>query len=113
MAVLVGRASNKGGRWKRNREEIGAGAMKNRLHGRGAFFEPKQEMAIYSLLHGRDAMAIFSTGFGNSMIFTVFFYSQRRNVLIENLYDRHFASKSILDDQISDDQVSTKTVNLL
>ena len=30
-------------------------------------------MAIYSLLHGRDAMAIFSTDFGNSMIFTVFF----------------------------------------
>ena len=37
MAVLVGRASNKGGRGKRNREEIGAGAMKNRLHGRAAF----------------------------------------------------------------------------
>ena len=37
MAVLVGRASNKGGRGKRNREEIGAGAMKNRLHGQGAF----------------------------------------------------------------------------
>ena len=28
----------------------------------GGFFEPKQEMTIYSLLHGRDAMAILSTG---------------------------------------------------
>ena len=28
----------------------------------GGFFEPKQEMTIYSLLHGRDAMAIVSTG---------------------------------------------------
>ena len=38
----------------------------------GALFERKQEMAIYCLLHRRDAMAILSTGFGNSMIVTVF-----------------------------------------
>ena len=38
----------------------------------GALFERKHEMAIYSLLHRRDAMAILSTGFGNSMIVTVF-----------------------------------------
>ena len=37
----------------------------------GGFFDP-----IYSLLDGRDAMAILSTGFGNSMIFTVFFMAK-------------------------------------
>ena len=40
-------------------------------------------------------MAILSTGFGKSMIFIVFAYGQRKNVLIENLYvyDHNFASK--------------------
>ena len=47
------------------------GGSNEKPSARTGFFEPK--MAIYSLLHGRDAMAIFSTDFGNSMIFTVFF----------------------------------------
>ena len=46
MEVLVGRASNKGGRGKRNREEIGAGAMKNRLHGR-AFLSLKWSFTVF------------------------------------------------------------------
>ena len=74
MAVLVGRASNKGGRAREEKPRGDWGGSNEKPSARtGGFFEPKQEMAIYSLLHGRDAMAIFSTGFGNSMIFTVFF----------------------------------------
>ena len=38
---------------------------------RAAVEKPEQEMAN-SLLHRRDVMAILSTGFGKSMIFTVF-----------------------------------------
>ena len=49
---------------------------------RAMVLKPKQEMAIYSLLHRRDAMDILSTGFGQSMILLC--YGQRRNILIEN-----------------------------
>ena len=38
-------------------------------------------------------MAILSTGFGKSKIFTVFAMAKEENVLIENLYDRNFVSK--------------------
>ena len=37
-------------------------------------------------------MAILSTGFGKSKIFTVFAMAKEENVLIENLYDRNFVS---------------------
>ena len=53
--------------------------------------KPKQELAIYSLLQRRDVMEILSTGFGKSMI--LLGYGQRRNMLIENLYDHNFPSK--------------------
>ena len=39
---------------------------------RAIVLKPEQEMATYSLLHGRDFMAILSTGFGKRMIITVF-----------------------------------------
>ena len=34
--------------------------------------KPEQETAINNLLNGRDVMAILPTGFGKSMIYTVF-----------------------------------------
>ena len=46
---------------------------------------------IYSLLQRRDVMEILSTGFVKSMILLC--YGQRRNILIENLYDHNFPSK--------------------
>ena len=50
-------------------------------------------------------MEILSTRFGKSIIFTVFAmarYGQRRKILIENLYDHNFPSKSTIDHQISE-----------
>ena len=61
---------------------------------RAIVLKPKQEMAIYliySLLQRRDVMEILSTGFVKSMILLC--YGQRRNILIENLYDHNFPSK--------------------
>ena len=58
---------------------------------RAIVLKPKQELAIYSLLQRRDVMEILSTGFGKSMI--LLGYGQRRNMLIENLYDHNFPSK--------------------
>ena len=43
-----------------------------RQENRAIVLKPDQGMAIYSLLHRRDVMAILSTGFGKSMIITVF-----------------------------------------
>ena len=78
MAVLVGRASNKGGRAREEKPRGDWGGSNEKPSARtGGFFEPKQEMGIYSLLHGRDAIAILSTGFGNSMIFTVFLWPKK------------------------------------
>ena len=34
--------------------------------------KPEQETAVSELVHGRDVMAVLPTGFGKSMIFTVF-----------------------------------------
>ena len=61
-------------------------------------------------------MEILSAGFGKSMILLC--YGQRRNILIENLYDHNFPST---DDQMSEMlslsctamDLMTKTVNLL
>ena len=49
----------------------------------------EQETAIKNLLHGRDVMAILPTGFGKSMIYTVFALAKIRNLSIENVCDRH------------------------
>ena len=67
--------------------------MNIRLENRAVVLKPEQEMAIYRLLHRRDIMAILSTGFGKSMIFTFFAMAKKRNVLTKKLYDRNFASK--------------------
>ena len=46
--------------------------MNIRRENRAIVLRPKQKIAIYSLLQRRDVVAILSTGFGKSMIFTVF-----------------------------------------
>lgn len=62
----------------------------------------EQEMAVNHLLNGRDVMAILPTGFGKSMIFTVFalakqeLSSTKTSVLVIS------PLKSIIDDQISE-----------
>ena len=64
--------------------------------------KPEQETAVSESLHGRDVMAVLSTGFGKSMIFTVFAIARQELsttctrtciVVISPL-------KSIIDDQI-------------
>ena len=62
----------------------------------------EKEMAVNHLLNGRDVMAILPTGFGKSMIFTVFalakqeLSSTKTSVLVIS------PLKSIIDDQISE-----------
>ena len=46
--------------------------MNIRRENRENVLKSKQEIAIYSLLQRRDVVAILSTGFGESMILTVF-----------------------------------------
>jgi len=53
---------------------------------------PEQETAVSALLHGRDVMAILPTGFGKSMIFTMFALAQTRIIRIyKNLHHCYFA----------------------
>ena len=53
--------------------KTGASSILNiRRENRENVLKPKQEIAIYSLLQRRDVVAILSTGFGESMILTVF-----------------------------------------
>ena len=120
MAVLVGRASDKGGRGRRNRKEIGAGAMKNRLHRRGAFLSLNRKWAFTVFFMGEMLWQFCQQVLAIAWSL-LSFYGRRRNVLIENLYDRNFASRNILDDQISEMlllsctamELSTEKVNLL
>ena len=64
--------------------------------------KPEQETAVSESLHGRDVMAVLPTGFGKSMIFTVFALARQELsttctrtciIVISPL-------KSIIDDQI-------------
>ena len=64
--------------------------------------KPEQETAVSELVHGRDVMAVLPTGFGKSMIFTVFALARQelsttctRTCIIVIL-----PLKSIIDDQI-------------
>ena len=66
--------------------------------------KPEQETAVSELLRGRDVMAVLPTGFGKSMIFTVFALARQELsttctrtcvIVISPL-------KSIIDDQISE-----------
>ena len=41
--------------------------------GKTIVLKAEQEMALYSLLEGNDALAVLPTGFGKTMIFTMFF----------------------------------------
>ena len=87
----------------------------------GALFECKQGMAIYSLLHRRYAMAILSTGFGKSMIVTVFVMGREEMSLSKNCmiaisplkkYYRGPDFGNIVSELYSNG-ASTETVNLL
>lgn len=68
--------------------------------GREVVLKPKQKKAVCSLLQGDDVLAVLPTGFGKSMIFTVFGIAQRESgraafvLVISPL-------KSIISDQIS------------
>ena len=83
--------------------------------------KPKQELAIYSLLQRRDVMEILSTGFGKSMIFTVFAMAKEEISSSKTCMITISPLKSTTDDQISEMlllsctamDLMTKTVNLL
>ena len=62
----------------------------------------EQEMAVNHLLNGKDVMAILPTGFGKSMIFTVFALAKQELSLTKTSVLVISALKSIIDDQISE-----------
>jgi len=68
---------------------------------RAIVLKPEQEMAIYSLLQRRDVMAILSTGFGKSMIFTFFAMAKEEMPSSKTCMISISPLKSTIDDQIS------------
>ena len=92
-----------------------------RQENRAIVLKPEREMAIYSLLHRRDVMAILSTGFGKSMIFNVFVMAKEEMSLTKTCMIAISVLKSIIDNQISEMlslsctamELSPETVNLL
>ena len=85
-------------------------------------FKSEHEMAIYRLLHRRDIMAILSTGFGKSMIFTFFAMAKEGMSSSKSCMIAISPLKSIIDDQILEmlslgctamEQLTTETANLL
>ena len=83
--------------------------------------KPEQEMAIYSLLHRGDVIAILSTGFGKSMIFSVFAMAKEEMSSSKTCMIAISPLNIIFDDQISEMlplrctamEFRTETVNLL
>ena len=69
---------------------------------RAIVLKSKQEMAIYSLLQRIDVMAILSTGFGKSMIFTVFAMAKEEMSSSNTCMLAIFPLKSTIDNQISE-----------
>ena len=63
---------------------------------------PKQEMAIYSLLQRRDVMEILSTSFGQSMITTVFAMAKEEISSLKTCIITISPLKSTIDNQISE-----------
>ena len=63
--------------------------------------KPEQETAINNLLNGRDVMAILPTGFGKSMIYTVFALAKEEISSSKTCVIVIAPLKSIIDDQIS------------
>ena len=75
---------------------------------------PKQEMAIYSLLQRRDVMEILSTRFGKSMIFTVFAMAKEEISSSKTCMITISPLKSTIDDQISEMlSLSCKAMDLM
>ena len=64
--------------------------------------EPKQEMAIYSLLQRRDVMEILPTSFGKSTICTVFAMAEEEISSSKTCMITISPLKSTIDDQISE-----------
>ena len=64
--------------------------------------KPEQETAVSELLRGRDVMAVLPTGFGKSMIFTVFALARQELSTTRTCIIVVSPLKSIIDDQISE-----------
>ena len=63
----------------------------------------EQEMAVKELLDGKDVMAILPTGFGKSLIFTIFAIAKGQISRSEKTCVLVISSlKSIIDDQIAE-----------
>ena len=80
--------------------------------------KPEQETAVNNLLNGRDVMDILSTGFGKSMIFTVFALAKEEMSSSKTCVIVISPLKSIIGDQISEMlslscMAKEETVNLL
>lgn len=64
--------------------------------------KPEQETAINNLLHGRAVIAILPTGFGKSLIYTVFALAKEEISSSKTCVIVIAPLKSIIDDQISE-----------
>ena len=74
--------------------------------------KPEQETAINNLLNGRDVMAILPTGFGKSMIYTVFALAKEQISSSKTCVIVIAPLKSIIDDQISEMSLNCTAMEL-
>ena len=69
--------------------------------GKAIVLKAEQEKALYSLLEGNNVLAVLSTGFGKSMIFTMFSVVARQQTLEAVSVLVISALDSIITDQIA------------
>ena len=53
----------------------------------------EQELAVKSMLEGKDVLAVLLTGFGKSMIFTVFGIAKKNIILITRICSDYMPTK--------------------
>ena len=107
--------------WKKEALAGALSILNIRRENRATVLKPELEMAISSLLQRRDVTAILPTGFGKSMIFTVFAMAKEKMSSSKTRTIAMSPLKSTLDDQISEMlslsctemELTTATVNLL
>ena len=68
------------------KEAVRKGLLFLEFKGKTIVLKAEQEKALYSLLEGHDVLAILSTGFGKSMIFTMFSVAARERTSPEGSF---------------------------
>ena len=73
-----------------------------RRENREVVLKKEQETAVKELLAGKDVMAVLPTGFGKSLIFTVFTLAREQSISAKTCVVIVAPLKSIIDDQIAE-----------